>query len=117
MEDEEKVREFAKIALGENGYVVFAASNAKEALNIFEREEGDFHLVFSDIVLPDKTGIQLVDQLLSLKSELKVLLGSGYTDEKSQWHLIREKEFRFIQKPYVLPDLLGVIREAIEQAK
>ena len=38
---------------------------AEEALDLFEREKGEFHIVFSDVVLPDKNGIELVDQLLS----------------------------------------------------
>ena len=51
------LREFALGVLRENGYTVFAAENAEEALNLLEREKGDFHLVFSDSVLPDEAGI------------------------------------------------------------
>lgn len=114
VEDEEGVRELATEVLRGNDYVVFEAASAEEAMDSFEREEGRFHLVFSDVVLPDKSGLQLVDQLLSRKPELRVLLCSGYTDHKSQWPLIRERGFRFLQKPYALPDLLQAIREAIE---
>lgn len=113
VEDEERVREFLTEVLSENGYVVFEAATAQEALDIFEKEKRNFHLVFSDVVLPDKTGLQLVDKLFSLKPELKVLLGSGYTDSKSQWDLIYERGLRFIQKPYALFDLLRAIREVV----
>jgi two-component system cell cycle sensor histidine kinase/response regulator CckA len=115
VEDDDGIREFAKRVLFESGYVGFEAVNAEEALNIFGKEKGDFHLIFSDVVLPDKSGLQLVDQLLSRKPELKVLLTSGYTDQKSQWPIIREKGYRFIQKPYGLTDLLQVVREVIEK--
>ena len=114
VEDEEGVRKLANKALSKNGYVVFEAANAKEAMDIFEREEGKFHLVFSDVVLPDKTGLQLVHQLLSRKPELQILLSSGYTDDKSQWSAITKRGFRFLQKPYPLPDLLRAIKEAIK---
>jgi len=117
VEDEEGVRKLAMRVLGENGYVVFEAANAKEALDIFEREEGKIHLAFCDVVLPDRTGLELVDQLLSRKPELRVLMSSGYADQKSQWPVIRERGFRFLQKPYALPDLLRAIREGIGQAK
>ena len=113
VEDEEAVRDFAKRALSENGYVVVCASDADEAIGIFERERGDFELVFSDVVLPDKTGIQLADELLSRKPDLRVLLSSGYTDHKSQWPIVEERGYRFIQKPYSLPDLLGTVREMV----
>ncbi len=114
VEDEAGVRAFARRALVENGYVVFEAASAEEAVAIFEREEGDFHLVFSDVVLPDAVGLQLVDHLLSLKPALRVLLSSGYADRKSQWPLICERGFPFLQKPYASAALLQTIREAIE---
>jgi len=117
VEDEEGVREFATRALGDNGYVIYDAANAEEALDIFERENGDFHLIFSDMVLPGKTGLELVDQLLSHKPKLRVLMSSVYTDQKSQWPVIQERGFRFLQKTYALTDLLRAIREAIEQDK
>ncbi len=116
VEDEKGVREFAMGALSENGYVVLGASNTEEALNIFEREKGKFHLVLSDVVLPDRGGLKLVDELLSRNGGLRVLFSSGYTDDKSQWPIIRERGFRFIQKPYFLADLLRAVREAIEQS-
>ena len=103
--------------LRENGYIVFAAASAEEALDLFEREKGKFHLIFSDVILPDQAGLQLVDRLLSRSPELRVLLSSGYTDEKSQWSVIRERGFRVVQKPYTIVDLLRAVREAIEPAK
>ena len=47
--------------LRENGYTVFAAGSVKETLDIFRKEKGNFHLVFTDVVLPDKTGVQLAE--------------------------------------------------------
>ncbi|RKY01172.1 MAG: hybrid sensor histidine kinase/response regulator [Spirochaetes bacterium] len=113
VEDEEAVRSFAKDALEGNGYIVFEAETAKEALDIFEKEMGNFLLVFSDMVLPDKDGLELVEQLSSKKPDLVVILTSGYTDDKSKWPEIKEKRIRFLQKPYGLTDLLRTVREAI----
>ncbi len=114
VEDEKGVLEFTKRVLGENGYIVSSATNAKEALDIFEKEKGRFHLVLSDVVLPDKSGLELVDELLKKNPELRILLCSGYTGKKSQWSIIRERGFRFLQKPYALADLLRAIRNAIQ---
>ena len=113
VEDEEAVRELASRALKENGYVVFEAGAHKEALELFEREGGNFDLVFSDVVLPDKSGIRLIDDLLSRSPDLQVLVSSGYSDQKSQWPIIQEKGFRFLEKPYSLVDLLGTIDELV----
>ncbi len=114
VEDEEAVRDFAKRALEQSGYVVFPAADADEARCLFENQKGDFALVFSDVVLPDSSGINLIDSLLSVKPGLEVLLSSGYSDHKSQWPTIQEKGYHFLQKPYSLPDLLGTIDEIIK---
>jgi DNA-binding NtrC family response regulator len=55
-----------------------------------------------------------VDDLLERSPSLRILLSSGYTDQKSQWPAIQEKGFRFLQKPYTLPDLLATIREMVD---
>ena len=113
VEDEEAVRELASRALKENGYTVFEAGAYEEAIEVFEREGGNFDLIFSDVVLPDKSGIRLIDELLSQRPDIQVLVSSGYTDQKSQWPVIQEKGFRFLQKPYSLVDLLGTIDELV----
>ena len=116
VEDEEGVRAFAQKALERHGYSVLVATNAREALEIFAREGGAFDLVLSDVVLPDISGVQLVDHLLTGKPGLKVLLTSGYADQKSQWPIIRDRGFPFIQKPYSLADLLSLIRDIVAPA-
>jgi len=115
VEDDPGIREFANRVFTNSGYEVLEASNSQEAVDIFEKENGDLSLVFSDVVLPDKSGLQLAEELYLRKPTLKVLLTSGYTDQKSQWSIIREKGYRFIQKPYGLTDLLRVVREVIEK--
>jgi DNA-binding NtrC family response regulator len=83
-------------------------------MDIFEREKGEFHLLLTDVFLPHLGGLELLDQLLSRKPQLRVLLTSGYTDDKSQWLIIRERGFRFIPKPYALAHLLRAVSEAME---
>ncbi len=114
VEDDKYLREFAKRALGEKGCTVFEAANAREAVDLFNREGGDFHLIFSDVVLPDRSGLQLAEHLLSHKPGIPVLLSSGYVDRKSQWPAIEEKGFFFLQKPYTMAGLFEAVREAVE---
>ncbi len=114
VEDEEGVRHFAVDALSKNGYLVFPASTAQEAIDIFNSEQGNFTMVFSDVVLPDINGVELVDKLCEEKPELKILMTSGYTGEQLQSETIQKKGYRFLPKPYALPDLLQTIRAVIE---
>jgi len=115
VEDEPAVLEYNAEVLREMGYTVFEAEDAEEAIDIFEKENGNFDLIFADVVLHGKSGLQLADQLLSVKPDLRVLLCSGYTDYKMHWQIVREREFQFLQKPYSLVDLLRSVRETIER--
>ena len=115
VEDEKVVRDFCVTALSDSGYLVFEAATAQEALDTFERQNGNFNLVFADIVLPDKTGLDLVDHLISIKPELRVLLCSGFADKKSRWEDIRERGHRFLHKPYELVQLLRTVKEVLTQ--
>jgi len=114
VEDEESVRDLATTVLRKHGYEVFEAPNVADALEIFEREEGRFDLVFSDVVLPDKSGVQLADELLERAPGLRMLMSSGHASERSQWETIKSKGLPFLQKPYSLPGLLRMVRETIQ---
>jgi len=111
VEDEEKVREFTTTGLDRNGYTVFSAADAGEATQIFKREMGNFNVVLCDVVLPDKNGLELIDEFLTQSPRLGILMSSGYTGPKSQRTIIQERGFHFLEKPYTLNDLLRMIRD------
>jgi two-component system, cell cycle sensor histidine kinase and response regulator CckA len=109
VEDEPMVRDFSRRALEKHGYSVCAVSTAQEALTVFDAEGGRFDMIFTDVVLPDTSGLAMIDRILKKKPSIKVVLTSGYTDTKSQWKSIREKGLHFLQKPYTLLDLLQTV--------
>ena len=113
VEDEEQVRAFAVRVLRKNNYTVFEAGSAAEARDIFDQENGRFDLVFSDVVLPDRTGIQLVEELQELNPGVKIILTSGYTDERSKFPLIQTRDIKFIHKPYTIAGLLRAVEERL----
>jgi PAS domain S-box-containing protein len=113
VEDDDAVRSITEKILCENGYEVISAHDAAEAFARFASERGDIQLVFSDVVLPGDDGIQLVENLRSHKPELAVLLASGYSDTAVDWQTVQSRGYRFMQKPYVMPELLKVIRELL----
>jgi CheY-like chemotaxis protein len=115
VEDDEVVKAFAAKALHHNGYKVFEAADATEAVNIFEREGGRFDLIFSDVVLPDQNGLELAEKFLSLRPGLPILLSTGYADQKAHWPVIRERGLPLLQKPYALAELLKAIKETMDQ--
>jgi PAS domain S-box-containing protein len=113
VEDEEGLRRFMDRALTKYGYEVVETSNVREALDVYNRESGAFDLVLTDVVLPGESGIEFVERLYRLKRDIRVLLTSGYTDQKSQWPVIQEKGYPFLQKPFTLAGLLRTVHEML----
>ena len=74
----------------------------------------EFQLIFTDVVLPRKNGVELVQELQHQKPELLALLTSGYIDQKSQWHIIQKKGYPFLEKPYDVMTLLTAIKKALK---
>ena len=66
------------------------------------------------MVLPDGTGLELVDQVLFRDPDLAIMLGSGYVDSRSRQEAIRERGLFFVQKPYILTELLQAVRAALD---
>jgi DNA-binding NtrC family response regulator len=114
VEDEDIVRKFAAKSLRKHGYVVEEAAIAEEALEIFNAADEDFDLLFTDSVLPDQPGIELVEQIRQINPDINILVTSGYTDQRSQWATVKKKGFNFLQKPYSLTDLYKMIRMVLD---
>lgn len=113
VEDDESILAVTQRMLTEYGYQVLPAASAEEAMTIFNRENGNFQLVLSDVIMPGKSGVELVAKLLALQPELHIILTSGYADDKAQLSIIQEKGYPFIQKPYTIEKLIRSVREHI----
>jgi two-component system cell cycle sensor histidine kinase/response regulator CckA len=117
VEDDPAVRNIACNVLRQYGYEVWEASGCKEARIMFGLDVSKFKIVISDVVLPDGNGVELVGELLKTQPGLKVLLTSGYTDEKSRWKEINGMGCRFLYKPYPLKELLRIVHEILKAAQ
>jgi len=111
VEDDENVLEFTRRALRTCGYDVVGMGNARDTLSLFEREGFQFDIVFSDVELPDQSGIVLAQLLSKMNPNIKVVLTSGHSSGKYTWANFEKKGYRFLEKPYPLTELLRIIRE------
>ncbi|MFC1848732.1 ATP-binding protein [candidate division CSSED10-310 bacterium] len=113
VEDETAVQQLATEMLQANGYVVSATRSADEAVEVFDEQQGAFQLVLSDMVMPGESGLMLVDKLLLQNPDLKIILSSGYIDDKAKLETILERGYQFLQKPYSLTDLLRIVHDTL----
>src|SRR5262249_31621485 len=79
VEDDEHVGRFCVGLLEDLGYRPTWARSAGDALQWLEQDTAQFDLVFSDVVMPGMSGIELAERLSELRPKLPVLLTSGYS--------------------------------------
>ena len=114
VEDEPEVRNLAAHVLKSFGYVITVAESATAARAAFAAAGQGFDLLFSDIALPDFSGIALADEIRASLPDLPVLLCSGYSDALTRWTDIGEKGYHFLQKPYPAAALLTLLRHVLD---
>ncbi len=114
VDDEVFLVELGGEMLGALGYRVTAKTSSIEALQIFRAQPHSFDLVITDMTMPGLTGKELAKELLSIRSDIPIILNTGFSD------LISEKEAReigirqVIMKPYVITTLARTIRKVLE---
>ncbi|MGH2919288.1 MAG: response regulator [Solirubrobacteraceae bacterium] len=115
VEDEVEVRRMAERILTRAGYAVIAATDLREALA--QGASQDVDLVLTDVIMPDMTGPELVEQLRLARPDLKVIFMSGYS-YKVLRHETLEHESRsaFIEKPFSAEELQAKVRELLDAA-
>ena len=115
VEDEELLREFAKITLESRGYHVLSACDGEEAIAVYRLESEHIDLILSDIGLPKVSGSDAVISMLEFKPGAKAILASGYIDPGVRAEMQRAGVRHFIAKPYNEEELLRRVREVIDQ--
>jgi PAS domain S-box-containing protein len=113
VEDDPDVRTLTQQVLAENGYTVSACGSASEAVRIFKQENAHFHLLLSDVLLPDGRGTNLALQLREWDPVLAILLVSGYTDERANPEAINRLGMFFMAKPFTAETILREIKNVL----
>ncbi|HEX8571432.1 MAG TPA: PAS domain S-box protein [Allosphingosinicella sp.] len=111
VEDNDHVRAFAQLLLDELGCRVLSAASAEEALEVMAGEPID--LLFSDVVMPGRSGVELARLARQRFAGLPVLLASGYSEEILG---PAGSEFEIVRKPYDVAMLEAALATALEQA-
>ena len=106
VEDNEVVGRFALALLDELGQTTVWAPNGDAALKTLEAENGAFDLIFTDVVMPGMSGIELAKQVEHRWPGRRIVLTSGYS------HVLAEEGshgFPLLRKPYSVDRLMEVL--------
>ncbi len=115
VEDDPTVRRITKQALQRLGYKVFEAADGPEALKIWQERQAEIRLMLTDVMMPGGlSGVELAEQLLAARPDLKVILSSGYSPELIAGRLSSTVNVTRLQKPYQLSVLSATIRACLD---
>jgi two-component system, cell cycle sensor histidine kinase and response regulator CckA len=115
VEDEAQVRDLTVKMLQRLGYVVLAAANGKEAADVSRVHPGKISLLVTDVVMPNMSGKQVADALLSSRPGLRVLYLSGYTENTVVDRGVLDSGVDFLSKPFSREVLARKIREILSR--
>lgn len=111
VEDEPGVRDFVKRGLLSVGYDVATAEDGVQALARLEKDS--FHLMVTDIIMPNLDGIALALKAAKDYPDLKILMMSGYANERQRSHNLEALIHTVLAKPFSLAALLSSVEDAL----
>ncbi|HUY68282.1 MAG TPA: response regulator [Alphaproteobacteria bacterium] len=110
-EDNPAVREFITRSLAGVGHKVEAAADGQQALDALAK--GTFAVLVADIVMPNMDGIALALKAVRLYPDLRIVMISGYAQERMRAHNLDALVHRIIAKPFSLEEICDAVKSAV----
>ncbi len=110
VDDNVDVRAIAKAFLEHAGYSVATAADGIEGLRYYELHQSSILLLLTDVMMPNMNGLELVDRVLGIDSQLPILLMSG-----DAWGSHRGLDC--IPKPFLPAELLQRVKRALSSSR
>ncbi|MEW6602520.1 MAG: PAS domain-containing protein, partial [Nitrospirota bacterium] len=114
-EDDDAARELTKTVLQEFGYTVIEAKDGLEALEKFMENRNSINMVILDVIMPKRSGPEVLNEIRKAKPDIKALFISGYTADAINKKKLLEEDIDFLSKPFSPQVILQKIREVIER--
>lgn len=114
IDDDESIRHLLREALTLHGYEVVEASNGLEGLRLHRAQPAD--LLITDILMPERDGLECILQLRKSDPGLRILAMSGGSLRFDLDVLALAKSFgarRTFAKPFDLRELLAAVQEGL----
>jgi putative nucleotidyltransferase with HDIG domain len=115
VDDDPSVRNVLSALLTAEGYSVTLAAGAVEALAL--AEAGDPHLLISDMKMPERDGLWLLDQMRQERPEVAVVMLTGYGDTEAAVECLRRGATDYLLKPPKVTDLVRAIERALARRR
>lgn len=111
VDDKKVIGDLFDFTLGYSGHIITVLDNPKDVLNVVR--DNDFDIAFLDIVMPEKDGVELLQELRTIAPKLPVIMMSGYSVEDKKTRALELGAITCLKKPFEIDDVKRVIKSAI----
>lgn len=113
VDDEKSMCDFLEIMLKKEGYQVRTTTDPREALELVEKEP--FHLVLTDVRMPEIDGFQVLRRVKEVQPETLVIMITAYGSPEGAVEAMKQGAYDYITKPFRVDEVKLVIRKALER--
>jgi len=115
IDDDDQLRKSFQKLLSEEGYTAEGAASGEAGLEIIKDRLPD--LVIVDIRLPGMNGLETFQTIHALEPKLPVIIMTAYGTTETAIEATKMGAFDYILKPFEIPDMLAVIKQALEAGR
>ena len=112
IDDDDQLRKSFHKLLTEEGYCSESAASGEAGLKIIQKQIPD--LVILDVRLPGMSGLETFQAIHKIEPKLPVIIMTAYGTTENAIEATKMGAFDYILKPFEIPDMLTVIKQALE---
>ncbi|MCK4323219.1 MAG: response regulator [Armatimonadetes bacterium] len=119
VDDDRRMLAGCREILQAGGYRVLVARDGPEAIHVFRIDHNSIGAVILDWVLPGMRGDEILDRLLEIDPQARVVFFSGYPHllDEATGRRLAGKVRGFLKKPFTAQQLLDAVHHALHGAK
>lgn len=113
VDDEPGICSLLRDALADEGFITADVPSAGAALD-FIRDRDSCDIVVADVRLPDKSGIDLLEDLSNMRIDVPVIMMTAYSTTSLAIEAMKLGAFDYVAKPFNLQEMVAVVKKAAE---
>ena len=103
--------------LGRLNYQVDVRTSPIEAIEAFRANPGKFDLVFTDMAMPQMTGLKLAGKLAEIRADIPIILCTGFSDQANEERALAMGIRAVLLKPLAMRDIAEAVRNVLDEVR
>ncbi len=111
VDDEPDICEYMTLLLTQSGYQVVALTNPLEVIDTLKADT--FHIVILDLMMPKLNGIELLDQIRRIDTDIAIVIFTGYPSVDTAVQSLKHNVSDYIKKPFDVQEFTETIERIL----